>query len=45
MAGMLLAGSSEFILLGIGTILVVAVAVVGSVTILPAIMAWLGDHI
>jgi uncharacterized membrane protein YdfJ with MMPL/SSD domain len=45
MAGMLLAGNTVFISLGIGTILVVAVAVVGSVTILPAVMARLGDRI
>lgn len=45
MAGMLLAGNTVFISLGIGTILVVAVAVVGSVTVLPAVMAALGDWI
>ena len=45
MAGMLLAGNAVFISLGIGTILVVAVAVVGSVTVLPAVMARLGDGV
>jgi RND superfamily putative drug exporter len=45
MAGMLLAGNAVFISLGIGTILVVAVAIVGSVTVLPAVMARLGDGI
>jgi uncharacterized membrane protein YdfJ with MMPL/SSD domain len=45
MAGMLLAGNTVFISLGIGTILVVAVTIVGSVTILPAVMARLGDGI
>src|SRR5664280_52532 len=45
MAGMLLAGNAVFISLGIGTMLVVAVAVVGSVTVLPAVMARLGDGI
>ncbi|HUI02876.1 MAG TPA: MMPL family transporter [Acidimicrobiales bacterium] len=45
MAGMLLAGNKVFVSLGIGTILVVAVTIVGSVTILPAVMARLGDGI
>lgn len=45
MAGMLLAGNSIFVSLGIGTMLVVAVAVVGSTTVLPAVMARLGDLI
>ena len=45
MAGMLLAGNAVFISLGIGTMVVVAVAIVGSVTVLPAVMARLGDRI
>src|ERR1019366_2591580 len=45
MAGMLLAGNAVFVSLGIGTMLVVAVAIVGSVTVLPAVMASLGDRI
>ena len=45
MAGMLLAGNAVFTSLGIGTPLVVAVAVVGSVTVLPAVMAGLGKRI
>ncbi len=45
MAGMLLAGNAVFISLGLGTMLVVAVAIVGSVTVLPAVMASLGDRI
>ena len=45
MAGMLLAGNAVFISLGIGTMLVVAVAVVGSLTVLPAVMASLGDRV
>ena len=45
MAGMLLAGNAVFTSLGIGTPLVVAVAVVGSVTVLPAVMAALGDRL
>lgn len=45
MAGMLLAGNSVFVSLGIGTMLVVGVAIIGSVTVLPAVMAALGDRI
>jgi RND superfamily putative drug exporter len=45
MAGMLLAGNAVFVSLGIGTPLVVAMAVIGSVTVLPAVMAGLGDRI
>ena len=45
MAGMFLAGNAVFVSLGMGTMLVVAVAVIGSVTVLPAVMAWLGDRV
>jgi uncharacterized membrane protein YdfJ with MMPL/SSD domain len=45
MAGMYLAGASTFESFATGTILVVAVAVVGSLTVLPATLAWLGDRI
>ncbi|HYA44766.1 MAG TPA: MMPL family transporter, partial [Acidimicrobiales bacterium] len=45
MAGMLIAGNSVFVSFGIGTMLVVATAMVGSVTVLPAVMAWLGDRV
>jgi uncharacterized membrane protein YdfJ with MMPL/SSD domain len=45
MAGMYLAGASTFQSFATGTILVVAVAVVGSLTVLPATLAWLGDRI
>jgi RND superfamily putative drug exporter len=45
MAGMLLAGNAVFTSLAVGTMLVVAVAVVGSVTVLPALMSRLGDSI
>jgi RND superfamily putative drug exporter len=44
MAGMFLSGSSVFISFGVGTLLVVAVAMLGSLTFLPAMMAWLGDR-
>ena len=43
MAGMALSGSSVFISFGIGTLLVVAVAMLGSLTFLPALMSLLGD--
>ncbi len=45
MAGMYLAGASTFQSFATGTILVVAVAVVGSLTVLPAVLAWLGDRV
>src|ERR671926_526710 len=45
MAGMLLAGSRTFTALGIGAIMVVAVAMIGSVTVVPAVLAWLGDRV
>jgi RND superfamily putative drug exporter len=43
MAGMFLAGNAVFVSFGIGTILVVAVAVIGSLTVLPAMLSWLGQ--
>ena len=43
MAGMFLAGSPVFVSFGIGTILVVAVAMLGSLTVLPALLSWLGE--
>nr|WP_246324359.1 MMPL family transporter [Petropleomorpha daqingensis] len=45
MAGIFLTGSAVFTGIGLATILVVACSVVGSLTVLPATMAWLGDHI
>jgi len=45
MAGMYLAGAATFQSFATGTILVVAVAMVGSLTVLPAILAWLGDRV
>ena len=45
MAGMFLTGNSTFMGMGLGTILVVAVAVLGSLTVLPAILAAFGDKI
>jgi uncharacterized membrane protein YdfJ with MMPL/SSD domain len=43
MAGMFLAGNATFVSFGIGTMLVVAVAVIGSLTFLPAMLSWLGE--
>ena len=43
MAGMLVSGSSVFVSFGVGTMAVVAVAVVGSLTFLPAMLSWLGE--
>src|SRR3954466_16401185 len=45
MAGMLLAGDRTFPSLGIGAIMVVAVAMIGSLTVVPAMLAWLGDRV
>jgi uncharacterized membrane protein YdfJ with MMPL/SSD domain len=42
MAGMLVAGNPIFVAFGLGTMLVVAVAVAGSLTFLPATLAFLG---
>ena len=41
MAGMFLAGNAVFVSFGIGTILVVGVAMIGSVTVLPAMLSFL----
>jgi uncharacterized membrane protein YdfJ with MMPL/SSD domain len=45
MAGMFFAGGRTFTGLGVGAIMVVAVAMIGSVTVVPAILAWLGDRV
>ena len=45
MSGMYLAGAPTFTSFATGTIIVVAVAVLGSLTVLPAILAWLGDRV
>ncbi|HVP01076.1 MAG TPA: MMPL family transporter [Solirubrobacteraceae bacterium] len=45
MAGMFLAGDRTFTSLGLGAILVVAVAMIGSLTVVPALLASLGDRI
>lgn len=45
MSGMFIAGSPTFTSFAIGTIMVVLVAMVGSLTVLPAILAALGDKV
>ena len=45
MAGMFLTGNSTFMSFGVGTIIVVAVAVLGSLTVLPAVLSKLGDRV
>ncbi len=45
LAGLLLTGLAVFASMALGTILVVAIAVLGSLTVLPAMLALLGDRI
>ena len=45
MAGMFLAGNAVFTSFAMGTVLVVAVAIIGSVTVLPAVISKLGDKV
>ena len=45
MAGMFLMGSRVFWSFGMGTVLVVAIAIVGSLTVLPAVLSKLGDRV
>jgi RND superfamily putative drug exporter len=45
MAGMLLAGTNVFRSIGVGAMLVVLMAMVGSLTVLPALLARLGDNV
>ena len=45
MAGMFLTGDQTFASLALATILVVAVAVLGSLTVLPALLSRLGDNV
>jgi RND superfamily putative drug exporter len=42
LAGLFLTGVSEFTGMALGTIAVVGVAVIGSLTVLPALLSWLG---
>ena len=45
MAGMFFAGNAVFTSFAVGCITVVAIAVIGSLTVLPATLAWLGDRV
>jgi uncharacterized membrane protein YdfJ with MMPL/SSD domain len=45
MTGMFLMGDRSFWSFGVGTVLVVAIALVGSLTVLPAVLSKLGDRI
>jgi len=45
MAGMLLSGDKTFMSFSIGTMMVVAIAMVGSLTVLPALLGKLGDRV
>jgi uncharacterized membrane protein YdfJ with MMPL/SSD domain len=45
MAGMFFSGDKTFQSMGVGTMIVVAVAVIGSITVLPAMLSWLGDRV
>jgi uncharacterized membrane protein YdfJ with MMPL/SSD domain len=45
MAGMFISGEKTFISFAEGTIIVVAIAMFASLTLLPALLSWLGDRI
>ena len=45
MAGMFFSGDKTFMSFAIGTMMVVLVAMIGSLTVLPAMLSWLGDRI
>src|SRR5207247_1712472 len=45
MAGLFVTGEKELIAVGVGTMLVVATAMLGSLTVLPALLSKLGDGI
>jgi uncharacterized membrane protein YdfJ with MMPL/SSD domain len=45
MAGMFFAGDKTFTGLGVGAIIVVAMAMIGSLTVVPALLSWLGDRV
>ncbi len=45
MAGMFFSGDKMFMSFAVGTMLVVAVAMIGSLTVLPAMLSWLGDRV
>ena len=45
MAGMFLSGDKTFMSFAIGTMMVVAIAMLGSLTVLPALLGKLGDRV
>jgi RND superfamily putative drug exporter len=45
MAGMFFSGDKTFMSFAVGTMMVVAVAMIGSLTVLPATLSWLGDRV
>jgi RND superfamily putative drug exporter len=45
MGGMLLVGDAGFAAMGVATMMVVAIAMVGSLTVLPALLSMLGDNV
>ena len=45
MAGMFFSGDKTFMSFAIGTMMVVAVAMIGSLTVLPAMLSWIGDRV
>lgn len=45
LAGLLVTGIAQFTSMALGTIVVVAIALIGSLTVLPAVLALLGDRI
>jgi uncharacterized membrane protein YdfJ with MMPL/SSD domain len=45
MMGMLISGDKTFIAFTVGTVLVVSLAMLASLTVLPATLAWLGDRV
>jgi RND superfamily putative drug exporter len=45
LAGLVITGQGDFVSMGLGTILVVLFAVIGSLTVLPATLALLGDRV
>jgi uncharacterized membrane protein YdfJ with MMPL/SSD domain len=45
LTGMFLGGNEIWTSIAVGTIMVVAIAVAGSLTVLPAMLSWLGDRV
>jgi uncharacterized membrane protein YdfJ with MMPL/SSD domain len=45
MAGMFFSGDVTFMSFAVGTMIVVGVAMIGSLTVLPAMLSWLGDRV